>query len=68
MLHFAHFEKRAEKVEDYYLLHISILCDDESEMVIRVLSFGPTVEVLGPDHFKKLIIDKLKRQKSCEQS
>lgn len=66
MLHFAHFEKRAEKVDDHYLLHIHFHRDDEPEMVIRVLSFGPTVEVLEPESFKKLIIDKLKSQKSCE--
>lgn len=65
MLHFAHFQKRAEKVDDHYLLHINFRRDDESEMVIRVLSFGPTVEVLEPESFKKLIIDKLKSQKSC---
>ena len=66
MLHFAHFEKRAEKVDDHYLLHIKFHRDDESEMVIRVLSFGPMVEVLSPASFKKRIIDKLKSQKSCE--
>ena len=66
MLHFAHFEKRAEKADDHYLLHIKFDCDDEPEMVIRVLSFGPLVEVLEPKSFRKLIIDKLKSQKSCE--
>lgn len=66
MLHFAHFEKRAEKVDDHYLLHIKFNKDDEPEMVIRVLSFGPTVEITESDSFKKLIIDKLQKQKSCE--
>jgi len=66
LLHFAHFEKRAEKVGDHYLLHIKYHRDDEPEMVIRVLSFGPTVEVLESEHFKNLIIAKLKSQKSCE--
>lgn len=66
LLHFAHFQKRAERVDDYYLLHIKFNHDDEPEMVIRVLSFGPMVEVLGPESFKKLIIAKLKSQKSCE--
>lgn len=65
MLHFAHFEKRAERFDDYYLLHIKFDKNDESEMVIRILSFGPTVEVTESEHFKKLIIDKLKNQKSC---
>lgn len=66
MLHFAHFEKRAERIDDKYLLHIKFSEDDEPEMVIRVLSFGPTVEVLGSEGFKALIVDKLKKQKSCE--
>lgn len=66
MLHFAHFEKRAEKVDGHYLLHINFQRNDEPEMVIRVLSFGPLIEVIGPQDFKKLIIDKLKSQKSCE--
>lgn len=66
LLHFAHFEKRAEKVDDHYLLHIKFDKDDEPEIVIRVLSFGPTVEVLGSENFKQLIINKLKSQKSCE--
>ena len=56
-------EKRV-KVQD--VLWEDIDHDDEPEMVIRVLSFGPTVEVLESESFKKLIIAKLKSQKSCE--
>lgn len=66
LLHFAHFEKQAERVDDYYLLHIKFNRDDEPEIVIRVLSFGPMVEVLESKNFKSLIINKLKSQKSCE--
>lgn len=66
LMHFAHFEKRAERHDGYYLLHIRFQKDDEPEMVIRVLSFGPTVEVLGSENFRQLIINKLKSQKSCE--
>ena len=66
MLHFAHFEKRAEKNGGHYLLHIKFHRDDEPEMVIRVLSFGPLVEVVESPHFRDLIIKKLKDQKSCE--
>ena len=65
LMHFAHFEKRAEKADDHYILHIKFNRDDESELVIRVLSFGPTVEVVGPEGFRKLIIKKLTDQKSC---
>ena len=34
-------------------------------MVIRILSFGPMVEVIGSESFKKLVIEKLKKQKNC---
>ena len=66
MLHFAHFEKRAEKLDkNTYLVKIKYAHDDEPEMVIRILSFGPMVEVIGSESFKKLVIEKLKKQKRC---
>ena len=66
MLHCAHFEKQAEKLDkNTYLLKIKYAHDDEPEMVIRILSFGPLVEVIGSDNFKKLVIEKLKKQKNC---
>lgn len=67
MLHFAHFEKQSERIDDKnYLVRIQYDKDDEIEIVIRILSFGPMVEVTEPDGFRKLIIDRLKRQKNCE--
>ena len=66
MLHFAHFEKQAEKLDKkHYLVKIKYAHDEESEMVIRILSFGPMVEVLEPEPFRKLIIEKLEKQLSC---
>jgi hypothetical protein len=66
MLHFAHFEKQAEKLDKkHYLVKIKYSHDDESEMVIRILSFGPMAEVVGSESFKNLIIEKLKKQLNC---
>ena len=66
MLHFAHFEKQAEKLDHkHYLVKIKYASDDESEMVIRILSFGPRVEVIEPQAFRNLIIEKLKKQLIC---
>ena len=66
MLHFAHFEKQVEKLDkNHYLLKIKYASADETEMVIRTLSFGPLVEVIGSESFKKLFIEKLKKQKNC---
>lgn len=64
MLHFSHFEKTAEKLDDKrYRLIISYEQDDETEILIRVLSFGPLVRVTAPDRFIGMIQNRLKRQK-----
>jgi hypothetical protein len=66
MLHFAHFEKQAEKLNrKHYLIRIKYAHDDEPEMVIRILSFGPLVEVVESEDFRNLVIEKLKNQKNC---
>ena len=66
MLHFAHFEKQAEKLDEkHYLVKIRYARDDEAEMVIRILSFGPRAEVLEPQSFRDLIVEKLKKQLRC---
>ena len=44
---------------------ISCGCD-ETEIVIRVLSFGPYVKALEPESFVNLIKERLISQKSCE--
>lgn len=67
MLHFAHFEKQAERVDDnHYILRIKYYESDETEAVIRVLSFGPYVKVIRPESFIELIKERLISQKSCE--
>ncbi|MBR5308437.1 MAG: WYL domain-containing protein, partial [Clostridia bacterium] len=66
LLHFAHFEKQAERLEDdRYRVSIRYNSDDVTELVIRVLSFGPMVEVSEPEDFRNLIIERLKMQKDC---
>lgn len=67
MLHFAHFEKKAERIDDdRYILHLKYYENDETEIVIRVLSFGPYVKALEPEGFVDLIKERLISQKSCE--
>lgn len=36
---------------------------DEMELLITLLSFGPVVKVIGPDHFKEQLIGRIVRQK-----
>ena len=48
-----------------YLLTLKYDKNDEPELVIRVLSFGPRVEVIEPESFRRKIKDKLIRQRIC---
>lgn len=66
MLHFSHFEKQAERTENN-CYRVTIVYDkaDETELVIRILSFGPFVKVIEPENFVNLIKDRLNQQKSC---
>ena len=67
LLHFAHFKKQAEKIDEkHYRITVYYDKDDETEMVIRVLSFGPMIKVTAPVHFIDLIKKRLMEQKSCE--
>ena len=64
MVQFAHFEKRTEYNEstDKYICTIRYNVMDETELVIRVLSFGPTVRVLGPETFIQEIRSRVQKQ------
>ncbi len=64
LLHFAHFEKEAERLDgDRYLVRITYNKDDETELVIRILSFGPMIKVVSPQSFVNLIKERLINQK-----
>ena len=66
MLHFAHFKKQAERLPgSRYRIQIFYDKNDELELLIRVLSFGPFVKVTEPDTFIELIKERLKKQKNC---
>lgn len=63
MLAFAHFEKSAVQIsEDVYQLTLNYDSFDETELVIRVLSFGPMVKVLEPESFREHIRERISRQ------
>lgn len=65
MLHFAHFEKQAERLtQNRYRVTVYYDKDEEIELVIRVLSFGPMVKVIEPSRFAELIKYRLNRQKT----
>lgn len=64
LMHFAHFEKQAERLDDQrYRVRITYQEEDETEILIRILSFGPVVCVKAPDHFVGLMRERLRRQR-----
>ncbi|KSV58730.1 WYL domain-containing protein [Acetivibrio ethanolgignens] len=66
LLHFAHFKKQAERLDGMkYKISVTYDKDDETEILIRILSFGPMIRVTGPDSFVSLVKDRLQKQKSC---
>lgn len=63
MLHFSHLEKRTEKVsEDKYKITLYYDKDDETELLIRILSFGPVMKVTEPESFIEQIRKRLRMQ------
>lgn len=64
MLHFSDFKKVTEKIEERkYKMEIYYEAIDETEVLIRVLSFGPMLRVIYPKRFISLIKERLKKQK-----
>ena len=57
-------KKETEKKENIYLVKLFYDESDETEMVIRLLSFGPMIKVIEPLEFKQLIRQRLKKQKA----
>lgn len=63
LLHFAHFKNRVEQLDgERYRIHISYDPSDETELVIRILSFGPYLRVIEPAELVEQIRDRLRRQ------
>lgn len=63
MLHFSHLEKETERIgENRYRLTLRYEQEDETELLIRVLSFGPALRVISPSKFRKRVRDRIERQ------
>ncbi len=69
LMHFAHFEKQAEKLDSHrYRVLITYNQEDETEILIRILGFGPVVRVIAPEDFKELMKERLQRQKRYQNN
>ena len=63
MMQFAHFKKEVEKTGDkQYKVEMEYDKDDETDVLIQIMSFGSYVKVIGPERIKKDIYKRLKKQ------
>lgn len=64
LLNFSHYEKVAEYVDSERRYRVRIAYDeaDETDLVIRTLSFGPHVKAVRPDEFVAKICNRLREQ------
>ncbi len=63
LLHFSHLEKETVRTdENHYKIILRYDKNDEMELIIRVMSFGPTLQIMSPDRCLGLIREKLKKQ------
>lgn len=63
MLHFSHLEKETEKIGDKkYRVRLLYETEDETEMLIRLLSFGPVIKVLSPQNLIEQIKKRIEKQ------
>ena len=67
MLHFSHLNKETERIGEYrYRITLFYEGEDETELLIRVLSFGPVVKVIYPEDFVKRLVGRLEKQKNLQ--
>lgn len=64
MLHFANYEKKTEynPNTEKYICSIYYDKNEETELLIRILSFEPMAKVLEPKHFLKQVKQRVKKQ------
>ena len=64
LLHFSHLEKETKRLDDNrYRVTLKYDSNDETEMVIRILSFGSAVKVTEPESFIALLRERIGKQK-----
>ena len=64
MIHFSDLEKETEKLDrSLYRVTLHYRGEDETEVLIRILSFGPKIRVTAPEEFVCLVRERLTKQK-----
>lgn len=69
MLHFSHLNKETQRLgDDLYRITLFYEREDETELLIRVLSFGPVLKAVYPEDFVKKLVERLNRQMQLEDT
>ena len=65
MLHFSDYYKTTQRLDDdLYEVTIHYDTNDETELLIRILSFGPFMKVISPESFVEKIVERIEMQES----
>ena len=68
MIHFSDLQKETVRLDQTrYQITLHYREEDETEILIRILSFGPKLQVKAPEAFIFLIRERLEKQKRCGQ-
>lgn len=63
LLHFSDLEKETERIDEaHYRVTLRYRQEDETELLIRILSFGPVLRVTAPERMVTQIRERLARQ------
>ena len=63
MLQFSYLAKRTERIgEKAFRMTLNYRQEDETELLIKIISFSPLVKVVEPDSFSSLIRERIEKQ------
>ena len=69
LLHFSHLEKETKRLDEtHYRVTLRYDPADETEMVIRILFFGPMIRVLEPQRFIDRLWERIERQRQLAEN
>ena len=69
LLHFSHLEKETRRLDERrYQVILRYDRQDETEMVIRILSFGSAIRVVEPDRMINLLRERINKQKMLNRT
>ena len=69
LLHFSHLEKETRRLDERrYQVILRYDRQDETEMVIRILSFGSAIRVVEPDRMISLLRERINKQKMLNRT